>query len=90
MPTESVFPLVLGVDGAGRVTETGEGVTRFRPGDMVHGQLLRAPPGSGTFAEYTAITESRRHRAPHRGEHDTADRRSGRLARDRAEQRGNP
>jgi NADPH2:quinone reductase len=53
-----VFPLVLGVDGAGRVVEAGEGVTRFKPGDFVYGQFLRAPVGHGTFAEYAVVTES--------------------------------
>ncbi|MFJ6573377.1 NADP-dependent oxidoreductase [Streptomyces sp. NPDC091292] len=57
LPMPQVYPLVLGVDGAGRVTEAGEGVRGFRPGDMVHGQFLRAPLGHGTFAEYTVVTE---------------------------------
>ncbi|MFF3461846.1 NADP-dependent oxidoreductase [Streptomyces sp. NPDC002619] len=57
MPMPYVTPLVLGVDGAGRVTETGEGVRGFRPGDTVHGQFLHAPLGHGTFAEYTVVAE---------------------------------
>ena len=52
-----VFPLVLGVDGAGRVAEVGEGVRGFEPGDTVHGQFLRAPLGHGTFAEYVVVPE---------------------------------
>jgi len=51
-----VYPLVLGVDGAGRVTEVGEGVSAFEPGDLVHGQFLSAPLGRGTFAEYTVVS----------------------------------
>jgi NADPH:quinone reductase-like Zn-dependent oxidoreductase len=50
-----VYPLVLGVDGAGRVTEVGEGVRGFEPGDLVHGQFLCAPLGRGTFAEYAVV-----------------------------------
>ncbi|MFD3926038.1 NADP-dependent oxidoreductase [Streptomyces sp. NPDC058614] len=52
-----VYPLVLGVDGAGRVTEVGEGVRGLKPGDLVHGQFFRAPLGNGTFAEYAVVTE---------------------------------
>jgi len=52
-----VYPLVLGVDGAGRVTEVGEGVRGFEPGDLVHGQFLCAPLGRGTFAEYAVMPE---------------------------------
>ena len=53
-----VYPLVLGVDGAGRVIEVGEGVRGLGPGDIVHGQFLRAPLGNGTFAEHAVVTES--------------------------------
>ena len=52
-----VFPLVLGVDGTGRVVEAGEGVRGLKPGDIVHGQFLRAPLGNGTFADYAVVTE---------------------------------
>jgi NADPH:quinone reductase-like Zn-dependent oxidoreductase len=51
-------PLVLGVDGTGRVTEVGEGVRGLKAGDVVHGQFLRAPLGHGTFAEYALVTET--------------------------------
>ena len=51
-----VYPLV-GVDGAGRVTEVGEGVRGFETGDLVHGQVLCAPLGRGTFAEYAVVPE---------------------------------
>ncbi|MFF2847368.1 NADP-dependent oxidoreductase [Streptomyces sp. NPDC058001] len=50
-------PLVLGVDGMGRVTEAGEEVRGLTVGDLVHGQFLRAPLGNGTFADYTVVTE---------------------------------
>jgi NADPH:quinone reductase-like Zn-dependent oxidoreductase len=52
-----VHPIVLGVDGAGRVAEVGEGVRGLRVGDSVHGQFLRAPVGHGTFADYALVTE---------------------------------
>jgi NADPH:quinone reductase-like Zn-dependent oxidoreductase len=52
-----VHPLVLGVDGTGRVVEAGEGVRGLKPGDTVHGQFLRAPLGNGTFADYAVVTE---------------------------------
>lgn len=53
-----VFPLVLGVDGAGVVEAIGPGVTRFRVGDGVYGQFLHAPVGTGTFCEYTTVPET--------------------------------
>jgi NADPH:quinone reductase-like Zn-dependent oxidoreductase len=53
----SVSPLVLGVDGTGRVAETGGAVRGLKPGDAVHGQFLRAPLGNGTFADYAVVTE---------------------------------
>ena len=52
-----VYPLVLGVDGTGRVVEAGEAVRGLRPGDTVHGQFLRAPLGHGTFADYAVVPE---------------------------------
>lgn len=52
-----VYPLILGVDGAGRVTEVGEDVRGFEVGDLVHGQFFRTPLGYGTFAEYVVVTE---------------------------------
>jgi len=52
------LPAILGCDGAGVVTETGSGVTRFRPGDEVwfcHGGLGGAP---GNYAEYTVLEQA--------------------------------
>ena len=63
LPMPQVFPLVLGVDGAGQVTEVGEGVRALAVGDAVHGQFLRAPLGHGTFAEYALVTETPDHGA---------------------------
>ncbi len=39
-----VFPLIIGEDGAGVVTEAGTGVTRFKTGDKVYGQMPLYPP----------------------------------------------
>jgi NADPH2:quinone reductase len=52
------LPAILGCDGAGIVTETGDKVTRFQPGDAVwfcHGGLGGEP---GNYAEYTVLHES--------------------------------
>jgi len=53
-----VFPLIVGVDGAGVVTETGTGVTRFKKGDKVYGQMLHAPVGEGSYAAYVVVPET--------------------------------
>src|SRR3954464_7720493 len=48
-PAPAIFPMVLGVDGAGVVEAVGDGTTKFVPGDEVVGQLLIPPIGaSGT------------------------------------------
>jgi NADPH:quinone reductase-like Zn-dependent oxidoreductase len=52
-----VFPLVLGVDGAGTVEAVGANVTRFHVGDRVFGQFLHSPVGTGTYAELTTVPE---------------------------------
>jgi NADPH:quinone reductase len=56
-PAPAIFPMVLGVDGAGVVEATGEGTTRFAVGDRVFGQLFLPPIGAfGTYAEYVAVS----------------------------------
>ncbi|WP_369377925.1 NADP-dependent oxidoreductase [Streptomyces sp. cg36] len=52
-----VFPLVLGVDFAGRVDVVGPGEHRFVVGDAVYGQAGRTPLGTGTFAEYVIMPQ---------------------------------
>ena len=52
------LPAVLGLDGAGEVTEVGEGVTRLKPGDAVwlcNGGLGAEP---GTYAEFVVVDEA--------------------------------
>ena len=52
------MPAILGCDGAGVVTDTGDDVSRFRPGDAVwfcHGGLGGAP---GNYAEFTVLDET--------------------------------
>ncbi len=53
-----VFPLILGVDGAGTVGAAGSKVRRFRVGDRVFGQFLHDPIGRGTYAEQVAVPET--------------------------------
>lgn len=55
---EHSFPLVMGSDGAGVVTEVGDGVTVFRPGDRVYGQFMRLQQGRGSYAEYSLAAET--------------------------------
>jgi NADPH:quinone reductase-like Zn-dependent oxidoreductase len=56
-PAPAIFPMVVGVDGAGVVEAVGEGTTRFSIGDNVFGQLFIPPIGAfGTYAEYVAVT----------------------------------
>jgi NADPH:quinone reductase-like Zn-dependent oxidoreductase len=52
-----VFPLVMGQDFAGTVTEVGHGVTRFAVGDEVFGQAGGAAIGQGSYAQYVSVSE---------------------------------
>jgi len=52
------FPLVVGVDGAGRVESLGPGTSRFQVGDPIFGQFLHDPVGIGTMAEMATVPES--------------------------------
>lgn len=45
---------LLGADIAGRVEAVGSGVTQFRPGDEVFGEIA-----AGGFAEYVSVTEDK-------------------------------
>lgn len=52
---EHRFPLVLGKDFAGTVTEVGEGVTGFAAGDQVFGVVMTPVLQAGTLAQYAAV-----------------------------------
>ncbi len=54
------LPFTPGNDGAGVVEKTGEGVSKFRPGDRVY----LAGSSSGTYAEYALSGEAQVHRLP--------------------------
>lgn len=49
---EEKFPFVLGQDFAGRVSEIGDRVTKYRRGERVFGTT-----GRGAYAEYTVVPE---------------------------------
>jgi NADPH:quinone reductase len=51
------FPAVLGIDLAGVVTEVGEEVTRFSPGDDVYGMTGGVGGNQGSLAEYASVDE---------------------------------
>ncbi|MGD0249368.1 MAG: NADP-dependent oxidoreductase [Thermoplasmata archaeon] len=53
-----VFPLILGVDGAGVVEAVGPGVKRLSVNDTVFGQFFHPPAGIGTYAEYVVAPEA--------------------------------
>ncbi len=50
------FPFVPGYDICGEVIETGRGVSRFKPGDWIYGQLDSR--GGGAYAEYALMDEA--------------------------------
>lgn len=52
------FPVVLGIDGAGVVSEVGPEVHRLKIGDRVMGQFMFFPLQSGTYAEYATAPET--------------------------------
>lgn len=56
------FPLILGLDVAGQVTETGPGVTQFHTGDAVYARL--SPARNGAYAEYVLAQEDEVARMP--------------------------
>ncbi|MEV0785154.1 NADP-dependent oxidoreductase [Streptomyces sp. NPDC050423] len=51
-----VFPLVVGVDFAGRVDMIGSGDNRFRVGDKVFGRT-GPPVGTGTYCDYVCVSQ---------------------------------
>ncbi|XP_042019755.1 2-methylene-furan-3-one reductase-like [Salvia splendens] len=60
-PTDSPLPIVPGFDVAGVVVRVGSGVTNFKEGDEVYGDIIEKafqnPKQFGSLAEYTAAEE---------------------------------
>lgn len=52
---EHRFPLIPGIDFAGVVEQTGDGVDGFAAGDEVYGVSAKPFVGAGTFAEYVVV-----------------------------------
>ncbi len=48
------WPIVLGCDASGIVTELGEGVSKFKVGDKVFGCTRLGHAGYGTFQEFVS------------------------------------
>ncbi|MEU6015372.1 NADP-dependent oxidoreductase [Streptomyces sp. NPDC047515] len=55
--TPRVFPLVIGVDFAGRVDMIGTGGNRFRVGDQVFGRTPGPATGMGTYCDYVCVPQ---------------------------------
>lgn len=49
------FPITIGGDFSGIVTEIGEEVTDFKPGDQIYGQAIILNGSSGAFAKYAVV-----------------------------------
>ncbi|NSC22574.1 NADP-dependent oxidoreductase [Streptomyces albus subsp. chlorinus] len=52
------FPLVMGVDFAGTVEDSGAEAHRFARGEQVYGHVVSEPVGRGTYAEYVVVNET--------------------------------
>src|SRR5437763_418560 len=57
IPANLSFPMILGRDVAGAVTEVGAAVKRFKPGDRVWASNHGTDGRAGTFAELVAVDE---------------------------------
>ncbi|MGW6205152.1 NADP-dependent oxidoreductase [Streptomyces sp. NPDC055089] len=56
-PAPRAFPLVVGVDYAGRVDMIGSGDNRFRVGDHVFGRAGGPAAGAGTYGDYVCVSQ---------------------------------
>jgi len=54
---QAKFPWILGSEGAGNITAVGDGVSGFRTGDLVYGDIwsTTATTKAGFYAEYAAL-----------------------------------
>lgn len=59
------LPAILGLDLAGVVEKTGQGVTRFSPGEEVYGMTGGVAGMQGSLAEYAAVDADLLARKPH-------------------------
>src|SRR5437899_7700252 len=62
----ATLPLIMGIDVSGVVKSAGSGVTKYRPGDAVFGQVAEE---SGGYAEYAVAMESDVARKPEALDH---------------------
>lgn len=53
--TGSQFPMILGFDVSGEVSEIGSQITQFKPGDLIYARLDQ--PTGGAYAEYAVVSE---------------------------------
>lgn len=63
-PTDMSFPFIIGRDLVGTVVDTGEGVSRFEPGDTVWTNALGYDGRQGAFAEYAVVEANRLYPLP--------------------------
>lgn len=52
------FPVTIGADFSGIVSEVGKNITNYKPGDEVYGSAIILGGGSGAVAEYAAVNET--------------------------------
>src|SRR3989454_268395 len=62
----ATLPMIMGIDFSGVVESVGNGVTKYRPGDAVFGQVADE---SGSYAEYAVAMESDVARKPEALDH---------------------
>src|SRR5215204_4254978 len=58
------FPYILGRDLAGKVVETGDKVSRFKPGDRVWASGQGVGSRQGTFSEFAVVEQEWLHPIP--------------------------
>lgn len=66
------FPVTIGGDFSGVVTEVASGVSEFAVGDEVYGQSVVVNGGSGSLAEFTASNTKNTAKKPESLSHDEA------------------